>query len=139
MHRAGGLVSVLALAALAAALGCGVASHSARSVSKSLDAASDSSSDDPGDALYMRQIRDYSYGFARSGGDTDAFTRGIGALAQRKGIHDWEGSEETCRAIGEGFRDAGSGQSASRAAIGKMVATDSPCYGWMRAGYHERR
>lgn len=137
MRRADGLLPVIALAMLAPWPGCSSFSDSSRSISKSVSSPSASSSDQ-GDPVLMRKIRDYSYGYAKSGGDPEAFVRGVSALAQQSGIHDWEGDEDTCRAVGEGFRDAGSGQSAAQASIAKIVAPDSECARWMRAGYQQR-
>ena len=138
MRRADWLVLAIALAMSAPGIGCSSISDSSRSVSKSVSSPSDSSSEKHEDIIYKGKIRDYSYGYAKAGGDPQAFARGIGALAQRRGIHDWEQDESTCRAIGEGFRDAGAGKSASHASIAQIVAPKSECGAWMRAGYHER-
>jgi len=137
MRRADGFVLSIALALLASVIGCSSFSDSSRSISKSVSSPSTSSSKE-GDPVYMRKIRDYSYGYAKAGGDPEAFVRGISALSQRQGIHDWETDEDTCRAIGEGFKDAGAGKSTAQTAFAKVVAADSKCGSWMRAGYHER-
>jgi hypothetical protein len=84
----------------------------------------------------MHQVRDFSFGFARSGGDPAAFARGVGSLAQRNGINDWEKDEKTCRAIGEGLRDAGIGATAAQSFVGKLVPADSKAAAWMREGFH---
>jgi hypothetical protein len=122
---------------------CGVAcssiSDSSRSISRSISSPSESSSENEEDSMYKSKIRDYSYGYAKAGGDPQAFARGIGALAQRRGIHDWEKDETTCRAIGEGFRDAGAGQSASANALNPVVPAKSNCGVWIRTGYHDRK
>ena len=89
--------------------------------------------------MYKSKIRDYSFGFAKAGGDPQAFSRGIGALAQRRGIHDWEKDQTTCHAIGEGFRDAGAGQSATANALNAVVPAKSKCGIWIREGYHDRK
>ncbi len=123
------------------AIGCAWISDSSRSVSKSVSSPLRSSSNSSGggeDPTYMREIRDFSYGFAKSGGEAGAFARGVGSLAQRRGIQNWEDDEDTCRAIGEGFRDAGIGKSASEELIGRSVPPDSRAAAWMRGGYHER-
>jgi hypothetical protein len=139
-----GIRDLLAIASLlvsCVAIGCAWISDSSRSVSKSVSSplrSSSNSSAGAEDPSYMREIRDFSYGFAKSGGEPGAFARGIGALAQRKGIQDWEDDEDTCRAIGEGFRDAGIGKSASEELIGRSVRPDSQAAAWMRAGYNER-
>ena len=136
--RWGELAGAIALALLAAGIGCSSISDSSRSISKSVSSPSDSSSEKQEDLIYKRKIRDYTYGYAKAGGDPQAFARGIGALAQRRGIHDWERDETTCRAIGEGFFDAGAGKSSTYRSIGSIVDKSSECGFWMRAGYHER-
>ena len=138
MRWGGWLARALALAWIAAALGCAMISGSSRSTSKAMDSSSDSSSEDPSDVMYMNKIRDYAYGYAKAGGDPQAFARGVGALAQRRGIHDGEDDEDTCRAIGEGFRDAGLGKSATHRAAVSIVQLDTKCGFNIRAGYHER-
>lgn len=123
------------------ALGCAWMSDSSRSASKSVSSPLRSSSRSSGgaeDPAYMREIRNFSYGFARAGGEPDAFARGIGSLALRRGIQNWESDQDTCRAIGEGFRDSGVGKSALEELIGRSVPLDSQAAAWMRAGYADR-
>ncbi|HVH17206.1 MAG TPA: hypothetical protein VNF72_02795 [Myxococcota bacterium] len=138
MQWGGRRARAFALALLAAVVGCSSLSDSSRSMSKMVSSPSESSSEDQGDLIYMNKIRDYAYGYAKAGGDPQAFARGVGALAQRRGIHDWERDEDTCRAIGEGFSDAGSGKSATHQSIAQIVQKKSECGFWMRRGYHER-
>jgi hypothetical protein len=133
------LVSSIALWCLFSVAACSSISDSSRSFSRSVSSPSESSSENQEDAMYKSKIRDYSYGYAKGGGDPQAFARGIGALAQRRGIHDWERDESTCRAIGEGFRDAGAGQSASANALNPVVPAKSNCGIWIRTGYHDRK
>jgi hypothetical protein len=123
------------------ALGCAWISDSSRSVSKSVSSPLRSSSNSSGgaeDPAYMREIRNFSYGFAKAGGEPDAFARGIGSLALRRGIQNWEADQDTCRAIGEGFRDSGVGKSALEELIGRSVPPTSQAAAWMRAGYADR-
>jgi hypothetical protein len=134
-------VALACLLLSAVASGCAWISNSSRSVSKSVSSPLRSSSRSSGgaeDPAYMKEIRDFSYGFAKSGGDAGAFARGIGSLASRRGIQNWEEDEDTCRAIGEGFRDSGIGKSASEELIGRSVPLDSQAAAWMRAGYEDR-
>src|SRR3990172_13296192 len=100
----------LALAALlAAATGCSI-SHSSESLSKSVSSpfkSSSSSSGEADDPAYQEEVRSFAAGFARSGGDANAFRRGVASIAERRGIHDWEDDDQTCRAIGSGLARAG--------------------------------
>jgi len=139
MRGSEGIVSAIALLLFVSGAACSSISDSSRSFSRSVSSPSESSSEKQEDSLYKSKIRDYSFGYAKAGGDAQAFARGIGALATRRGIHDWEKDESTCRAIGEGFRDAGAGQSASANALNPVVSAKSRCGVWIRAGYHERK
>jgi hypothetical protein len=139
MRGNGGICSAIALVWLVSGVACSSISDSSRSISRSVSSPSESSSENQEDSMYKSKIRDYSYGFAKAGGDPQAFSRGIGALAQRRGIHDWENDESTCRAIGEGFRDAGAGKSATANALNAVVPPKSKCGVWIRTGYHDRK
>jgi hypothetical protein len=138
MRSAVRLVALASLAACTAA--CGFLSDSARSASKSVSSPlrSSGSSSEREDRAYMREIRDFSFGYARSGGDAQAFARGVGSLAQRHGITDWESDRDTCRAIGQGFRAAGLDRPAARRFVESLVPANSVSAQWMREGYEKR-
>ena len=93
--------------ALLASFGCSFW-ESSRSVSKTASSpfewSSDSSSPDA--VAYREDVRDYTYAYVRSGGDLTAFQRGIGELAERRGVAHWERDEVTCAGIGAGLRKA---------------------------------
>ncbi|HXK25932.1 MAG TPA: putative lipoprotein [Myxococcota bacterium] len=139
MRGSEGGFAAIALLLCVSGVACSSISDSSRSISRSMSSPSESSSEKQEDSMYKSKIRDYSYGYAKAGGDAQAFSRGIGALAQRRGIHDWEKDESTCRAIGEGFRDAGAGQSATANALNAVVPPKSDCGVWIRTGYHDRK
>ena len=138
-------VSIAALLVSSLAFGCSSISDSSRSISKSVSSPSrslsnsskSSSGGSKEDATYVRDVRNFSYGFAKSGGEPAAFARGVGSIAQRRGIQNWESDQSTCRAVGQGFHDAGIGQSAADELIGRSVAPGSQCATWMKAGYAE--
>jgi hypothetical protein len=100
-------ISAVASLALLASLGCSFW-DSSRSVSKTASSpfewSSDSSS--PDSVAYREDVRDYTYAYVRSGGDLTAFQRGIGELAERRGVAHWERDEVTCAGIGAGLRKA---------------------------------
>jgi hypothetical protein len=56
---------------------------------------------------YRRDVRAFAAEFARSGGSTEDFLRGIGQVAELHGVSHWEGRSDTLLAIGAGLRDAG--------------------------------
>jgi hypothetical protein len=112
--------------ALVAALGCSISrssqsisdsshslsksstnfSKSSNSISDSLSNSSDSSSGSSGggsDEAYRDDVRDYTYAYILSGGRFEAFQKGLGDLAQRHGITNWETHRASYRGLGEGL------------------------------------
>jgi len=115
----------LALAALAAAaMGCSI-SHSSESLSKSVSSPfkwSSSSSGEADDPAYQEEVGSFAAGFARSGGDANAFRRGVASIAERRGIQDWEDDDQTCRAIGAGLEQAELSESGAEALAGDLLS-----------------
>ena len=116
---------VFAVAALAAgAAGCSI-SASSESLSKSVSSPFQSSSDSSGEAedpAYQDEVRSFAAGFAHSGGDATAFRRGVASIAERRGIHDWEDDDQTCRAIGAGLAQARLSPNAAEALAGDLLS-----------------
>ena len=115
----------LALAALVSGLAACSISYSSESLSKSISSpfkSSSGSSSGESDSAYLDEVRSYASGFGASGGDATAFRRGIGSIAERRGIHDWEDDDKTCQAIGQGLKRAGLTQDAAQALLGELFA-----------------
>jgi hypothetical protein len=111
----------LALAALPA---CSI-SHSVESLSNSVSSPFESSSASSGgeeDPAYQEEVSGFAAGFAASGGDATAFRRGVASIAERRGIHDWEDDDPTCRAIGAGLQRARLGESRAEGLAGELLA-----------------
>jgi len=112
--------------ALVAALGCSISqssqsisdssesssdssnnfSKSSNSISESLSNSSDSSSDSSSggsDEAYRDDVRDYTFAYILSGGRFEAFQKGLGDLARRHGVTNWEANRASYRGIGEGL------------------------------------
>jgi hypothetical protein len=115
----------LLVAASVAAAGCSI-SHSVESISKSVSSpfrwSSNSSGGDSDDPAYLDEVRSFTAGFARSGSDANAFRRGIASVAERRGIHDWEDDDATCRAIGAGLEQAELSKDAAEAMAGDLLS-----------------
>ena len=114
-------IRCLALVALA---GCSI-SYSSESLSKSVSspfASSSRSSGEEADPAYQEEVRSFAAGFARSGGDVNAFRRGVASIAERRGIHDWEDDDQTCRAIGSGLARAEIDESRAEALAKDVLA-----------------
>lgn len=72
-------------------------SHSSRSSSGS------SSPDSPQARRYEQDVADYTEAYIASGGSDGAFLRGVGDIAEERGISDWEAEEVTWMGIGRGL------------------------------------
>jgi len=119
------VAGTLALAALVAGLAACSISYSSQSLSKSISSpfkSSSGSSSGESDSAYLDEVRSYAAGFGASGGDATAFRRGIGSIAERRGIHDWEDDDATCQAVGQGLKRAGLTQDAAAALLGELFA-----------------
>jgi len=115
----------LSLAAPLAGLSACSISKSSESLSTSISSPFKSSSDSSSggkESAYLDEVRSYTAGFATSAGDATDFRRGIGSIAERRGIHDWEDDDDTCKAIGQGLKKAGLTQEKAQAILGEIFA-----------------
>ena len=105
------ILTFVCLAAFAS-FGCSI-SNSSESLSDSVsspfewssDSSNSSSQDD--DSAYRQDVSDYTVAFSRAGDDLHAFRAGVRALAESRGLSDWEQDGPTCASIGRGLRHAG--------------------------------
>jgi hypothetical protein len=101
-------VRALAACALAACLwsaGCSFY-YSSRSISDSVESSSrSSSSSSPGsnEAAYRDEVSDYVRAYVTSGGSEWGLLEGIGDLAAKRAISDWEAEPYTWEGIGRGL------------------------------------
>lgn len=126
------------------ALGACSFSHSSRSSSKSASSPFKSISRSSGSSgaerrTYQKEVRQFSFAFARSGGDPAAFRRGVGAVAEKHGITNWEEDAETLRSIGAGMRDAGIGETEMRSLTQELVGSDPNRMEQVEKGYQKAR
>ena len=105
---------LLAGAAGLAALGSGCSfSASSASISDSIASSSESvsnsvssvssSSPESSASKYRKDVESYTQAFVVSGGSDSAFLSGIGELAGKRGITDWEADDDTWIGIGRGL------------------------------------
>ena len=109
---------------LLAPAGCSI-SYSSERLSKSVSSPFESSSGSSGeeeDTAYRDEVASFAAGFAGSGGDVTTFQRGMSSIAERRGIHDWEDDDPTCRAIGVGLHRAGLGGGRAEALAGDLLS-----------------
>jgi hypothetical protein len=95
----------MSAALLLAAAACSSISDSVSSPFESSAASSASSS--PSSESYRNEVRDYTVSYVKSGGQFDAFTRGLSGVAQRNGVTNWESDQNTYVGIGAGLKKAG--------------------------------
>ena len=98
----------IVLLCLAGPLACSF-SYSSQSSSDSSKSSSESSSSSSrssspnSEAAYRKDVSDYTEAYVVSGGSDGAFLNGIGRLAEKRGITDWESDENTWIGIGRGL------------------------------------
>ena len=115
LHQA--LPALLAIGALSLTLtvsGCsfsyssesssGSSEGSSESSSSPFESSSDSSGGDEASAAYQQDVADYTSSYVSSGSDDlSAFQSGVGTIAARYGIADWEAQRTTFTAVGKGL------------------------------------
>ena len=106
MHRH----RLVLVSSLALGLAC-TSSDSSNTLSDSISSpfhwsSGSSTSSSGGGSAYRQDVSDYTVAFARQGGDLDALRQGVGRLAERRGITDWESDPFTCASIGLGLQRA---------------------------------
>ena len=58
------------------------------------------------DASYRADVRDYTYAYVDTEGDVPDFAGGLGRIAERHGVADWDVAAATYLAIGAGLAQA---------------------------------
>ena len=102
-------LTLLMLVLLAAPFGCSISTSISDSISSPFESSassSRSSSPERGES-YQVDVRDYTVAYVRSGGDFTKFMDGLGGLAQKHGITNWEADSNTYIGIGRGLKKAG--------------------------------
>ena len=143
---------VSALVAALPLLGCQVISASITSPSdwvsgtgesisgsfRSLSRSSGSGGGDAAKTAYRRDVRAFAVQFARTGGSSDDFLRGVGRVAEDHGVADWESDAATPFAIGAGLADAGVSEAELAALTGRSDG-DREVVALVREGYAAAR
>ena len=97
--------NVALVIACAASFGCSF-SHSSKGSSDSSKSSSDSSGSSSGGdtARFQKDVEQYTEAFVEAGGQREqGFFTGLGDLARKRGISDWESEPGTWQAIGRGL------------------------------------
>jgi len=98
---------VLVILPLTTAIGCSF-SDSSTSISKSISSPFESSSASSrgGAEAYQNDVADYTHAYLISGGQFDAFMKGLANVAERHGVSNWEADDATYIGIGQGLGKA---------------------------------
>ena len=100
------MLGVLVLLLLTTTIGCSF-SDSSVSISKSISSPFESSSaSSPSAEAYENDVADYTYAHVISAGQPDAFMKGLGTVAERHGVTNWEADNSTYIGIGKGLGKA---------------------------------
>jgi len=85
-------------------LGCSF-SDSSKSISDSINNSSESSSSSSkdGKSAFADDVVEYTQAYVKAGARAESFLGGIGELARKRGISDWESGDATWLSIGRGL------------------------------------
>jgi len=105
------LLAIVAAGLLAADLGCsfsyssGSLSDSSKNSSDSIKNSSDSSSSSSKDSKssFADDVVEYTRAYVAAGGGAESFLGGVGDLARKRGISDWEAQDASWVSIGRGL------------------------------------
>ena len=101
------LAMLAALPALVAACSFSYSSEKFSNSSSASSASSASSSPGAKERAYENDVSDYTTAYVKSSQDFSSFQSGLGDVARKRGISDWEGDANTWRGIGVGLARAG--------------------------------
>jgi hypothetical protein len=130
MVRWSPFLAVALVLALAGGAGCSL-SKSSKSISASVSSpfkwSSASSSPDGDDeaeeSAYRDDVRDFTVSYARANDEPAGLRDGLGQVAQRHGLTDWEAADGTYLAVGRGLAEAGLGEG-ELARYARVLASD---------------
>jgi len=129
------------LVTLALTAGCSISESISKSISSPLEWSSESSasssrssSPERGEA-YRDDVRDFTAAYVQSGGQFDQFNRGLGNVAAKHGVSNWESDSTTYVGIGEGLKKAGVSATALTVWKSNLAGSDSSKGAAIQKGY----
>jgi hypothetical protein len=133
------LTLVLAVALALLATGCIFKSSTLQASSESSSGSSASSSSSSrsssGPSAYTRDVKTYTTEWVLSGGDVEAFRRGLGEIAKRRGITDWENDQQTYDGIGRGLKKSGVSGTRLNQLKAQLAGPNPQAGSWIQQGY----
>jgi len=132
-------VLLLVLVVVTMALGCSKSSTSEASSEGSSDSSASSSGSSSGPSRYVREVRDYTYQFVLSGGPIEEFPRGLGPIAEKRGVADWENDQDTYEGIGRGLKRTGVSGERFESLKEQFSDSDPGRAAWILEGYEKQK
>lgn len=114
-------------------------SDSSESSSDSSASSSRSSSPESAEVQYLGDVREYTAAYVKTGGQFDAFRRGLGDLAKKHGITNWEDSLVTYEGIGQGLGEAGASETQLKAYLDGLAGDDAAKRAAIQKGYDAKK
>ena len=137
---AAGLVAILILPqACSFSTSSKGSSNSSGSSSDSSASSSRSSSPESAESQYKSDVREYTAAYVKTGGQFDAFRRGIGDLARKHSITNWEDNSVTYEGIGEGLGESGASGVQLKAYMDGLAGQDAAKRAAMQKGYDAKK
>jgi hypothetical protein len=84
-------------------------------------------------------VREYTAAYVKTGGQFDAFRRGLGDLAKKHGITNWEDSTVTYEGIGEGLGSARASEIQLKAYLDGLAGPEESKRAAMKKGYDPKK
>ena len=139
-HLAAGFFLAAAIAA-SGPLACSFTDSSGKSSDSSKGSSDSSSSSSKSDtARYRDDVEQYTEAFVKAGGrDEGSFFSGLGDLARKRGISDWEADSNTWQAIGRGLGHTDVNEAQQTAYEQAWTGGDAAKLGSVRQGFQETR
>lgn len=119
--------------------GSSASANSSGSFSDSSSALSKSSSRGGAETQYQDDVREYTAAYIKSGGQFDAFQRGIGDLARKHNITNWEESMATYEGVGEGLAQGNATKVQLTAYMDGFAGQDQAKRAAMQKGYDAKK
>jgi hypothetical protein len=123
------------------AAGCSISESISKSVSSPLEWSSESSasssrsSSPERGAAYRDDVRDFTAAYVQSGGQFDQFQRGLGNVAAKHGVSNWESDDTTYVGVGEGLKKAGVSSTGLTVWKSNLAGSDSSKAAAIQKGY----
>jgi hypothetical protein len=114
-------------------------SQSSESSSDSSASSSRSSSPESAETQYKNDVREYTAAYMKTGGQFDAFRRGIGDIAKKHNITNWEDNTVTYEGIGEGLGEARATPLQLKAYMDGLAGQDAAKRAAMQKGYDAKK